>query len=683
MIFKHRWLKILVITFSLVLFVAYFTFATFLFPPHEGAWKYNLAALIPRDVDFYLGKSGLQRDFAEFPRLAIMEAVQRTQAWQTLEASPEFEAWKRENAVDEQWAEMQRQLDMIPLGLDPLTIFGGQAVALAGYFEGSALEQADWALYGRLNWAGKLAIAALSYPGLLGFESAGLTATEEGGVVSLSGGQLPRPLHIARVRDVGIVSTKLELARRAVDLAAHSGEGSLYLSADYGDNIDTVDRAPGRDEFEVIVDMRDLLPILSRSLGQSLDPWPDTRSDRFLPAFMGRLFQAPATKKVLGVIGFDQGVSIDLHGSFSSEKITDAQRSIYSRPGFSHEDILREVAILAPADSALFVYIHGPIKVLLNQLFASVEPALRSNLEDAFRQTGRYNALSEVIDDIASSLHNRLALVVRENDYEVEMVIDTETGDRIYAGPPNDGQPVFSVALVTWYSDEQKLIELRNIIGQNPSIFGLQGADGDTGYYRHSVANFETNEFWAPLVPGTGVVATMNTAKHSYISNVHEMMRLLVKTATQTGYPSLAGRSDFRALLDSTIPSANMLVWVNPAQAAPTLRRQAHYNSRLNATRGIDWGRKRAEEEAKHVARLFPGRSRTSLSQAEREQLDDVVSPAMRELRSDLIDTFAPKLEAEQNRVIDYFESASAILAVLQLEPRDYRLSVRVVTPLD
>jgi hypothetical protein len=71
------------------------------------------------------------------------------------------------------------------------------------------------------------------------------------------------------------------------------------------------------------------------------------------------------------------------------------------------------------------------------------------------------------------------------------------------------------------------------------------------------------------------------------------------------------------------------------------------------------------------------------LSEAEQEQLDDVVSPAMRELRLKLIETRAPQLEAEQNRAIDYFESASAILAVLQLEPRDYRLSVRVVTPLD
>lgn len=683
MIFKRRWVKILVITLSLVSFVGYFAFATFLFPPHEGAWKYNLAALIPRDVDFYLGKSGLQRDFSEFPRLAVMDRVEQTQAWQSLEFSPEFETWKRENAIDEQLAELRTQLALIPLGIEPLSIFGGKAVALAGYFEGSALEEADWAVYGRLNWAGKLGIAALSYPGLLGFENAGITATEEGGVVSLSGGQLQRPLHIARVRDVGIISTKLELAQAALDLAARSGEESLYLSADYGDNIDSVDRSPMRDEIEVIVDMRDLLPILSRSLGQSLDPWPDTRSDRFAPAFLGRIFQAPATKKVLGVIGFDEGFSIDLHGTFSSEKISDAQRSIYSRPGFSHADILREVAILAPADTAMFVYIHGPIHVLLDQVFASVEPALRSNLEDAFRQTGRYNALSEVIDDIASSLNNRLALVVRANDYALEMVEDPETGERTYAGPPNDGQPVFSVALITWYSDEQKLVELRNIIGQHPSIFGLQGADGDTGYYRHSVANFETNEFWAPLIPGTGVVATMNTFKHSYISNVHEMLRLLVKTATQAGYPRLSGRPDFRALLESTIPSANMLVWVNPAEAAPTLRSQAKYNADRNATRGIDWGRRRAEEEAKHVARLFPGRSRTSLNEAEREQLDQVVSPAMIQLRRELIATRAPQLEAEQNRVIDYFESASAILAVLQLEPRDYRLSVRVVTPLD
>jgi len=161
-------------------------------------------------------------------------------------------------------------------------------------------------------------------------------------------------------------------------------------------------------------------------------------------------------------------------------------------------------------------------------------------------------------------------------------------------------------------------------------------------------------------------------------------LRLLVKTATgQAGYPRLSGRSDFRALLDSTMPSANMLVWLNPAEAAPTLRRQAERSSTRDATRGIDWRRKRAEEEAKYMAQLFPGRSRQSLSEREEEQLDEVVSPAMVELRHKMIDTFAPQLEAKQNRAIDYIESASAVLVMLQLEPRKFALAVRVVTPLD
>ena len=64
-----------------------------------------------------------------------------------------------------------------------------------------------------------------------------------------------------------------------------------------------------------------------------------------------------------------------------------------------------------------------------------------SNLADAFRSTGRFPDLDAVRNHLAVSLHNRLALVVRENDYAKESKLDPATGRMEYAGPPNDGSP--------------------------------------------------------------------------------------------------------------------------------------------------------------------------------------------------------------------------------------------------
>jgi hypothetical protein len=666
---------------GLFAFVGYFAFSTFLFPPHEDDWEFDVSALVPRDVDFFVAKAALKEDFGEFPRLAAANRIQRTEAWMELDTSPAYGAWLESNGIEQMLAQLREGLAQIPLGYSPLDVFGGSDLALAGRFKGQSIEQADWAIYGRLNWMGKAALGALNYPGLIGLDGSGLVVTEEEGILHLAGGQLSQDLYVARVLDVGVLGSEASLVRAAVELERASGENSLYLSADYGDRIETVrSRSAKGDEVEVLLDLRALLDNLGHK-----GTLPDTSSERFLTAFMGRVFQIPACRKVMGVIGFDDGVNVDLHGTFSSEEITTAQRRIYGRDaGFGHEKVMEKVAIVAPEDAVLFAYLEGPIATLLEEVLASVDPAMKSNLADAFRSTGRFSDLDAVRNHLAVSLHTRLALVVRENDYAKESKLDPATGRMEYAGPPNDGQSVFAVALITWYSDEGKLIELRELIGQSPAYFGLEGRNGDTGYYQHKVGNYDTREFWSRFVPGTGVIATMNTHDQFIISNVHEMLRDIYKTTTIGGreYPRLSSRPEFIELMSDTVPSANMLVWMNPQSARKTLESQAEAWAREHAATGIDWGRKRAEEENKLIPQLFPGRGRGQLTRDQRDKLNVAVDPILKEYRTDFIKQRIPDLVREKQRQIAYGMSCTSFLAMIQLSPRAFSFSMRTVIPL-
>jgi hypothetical protein len=632
-------------------------------------------------VDFFVAKAALKEDFGEFPRLAAANRIQRTEAWMELDTSPAYGAWLESNGIEQMLAQLREGLAQIPLGYSPLDVFGGSDLALAGRFKGQSIEQADWAIYGRLNWMGKAALGALNYPGLIGLDGSGLVVTEEEGILHLAGGQLSQDLYVARVLDVGVLGSEASLVRAAVELERASGENSLYLSADYGDRIETVrSRSAKGDEVEVLLDLRALLDNLGHK-----GTLPDTSSERFLTAFMGRVFQIPACRKVMGVIGFDDGVNVDLHGTFSSEEITTAQRRIYGRDaGFGHEKVMEKVAIVAPEDAVLFAYLEGPIATLLEEVLASVDPAMKSNLADAFRSTGRFSDLDAVRNHLAVSLHNRLALVVRENDYAKESKLDPATGRMEYAGPPNDGQSVFAVALITWYSDEGKLIELRELIGQSPAYFGLEGRNGDTGYYQHKVGNYDTREFWSRFVPGTGVIATMNTHDQFIISNVHEMLRDIYKTTTIGGreYPRLSSRPEFIELMSDTVPSANMLVWMNPQSARKTLESQAEAWAREHAATGIDWGRKRAEEENKLIPQLFPGRGRGQLTRDQRDKLNVAVDPILKEYRTDFIKQRIPDLVREKQRQIAYGMSCTSFLAMIQLSPRAFSFSMRTVIPL-
>src|SRR5690349_20875779 len=292
---KSRLLRIAAIVLGVLLFAGFFAFSTFLYSPFEGALTEHVAALVPRDVDFFLGRAELGSAFGKFPHLALEEQLLRQPAWQAWAGSAEGKKLAADLKLEETLKELEAQAAQLPFGLQPQEVFGGQELVVAGYFKGRSLEQADWAVYGRTNWLGKLGAALLSYPKLLGLEKQGLKAVVGEGQVALSGGQLPREVFVGRVKDVVIVATKPELVKAAYDLRGAGFADSFYQSANYNDWIQHASRSSARDEFELYVNTRKLLENLALS-----GPWPDPKSQDFAPALLGRLFQLPSLKNAIG-----------------------------------------------------------------------------------------------------------------------------------------------------------------------------------------------------------------------------------------------------------------------------------------------------------------------------------------------------------------------------------------------
>ena len=682
MIFKRRWFRILLVILGLLLFVGYFAFATFLFPLHEAAFKYDVAALVPRDVDFFVAKAELRRDFERFPQLAVVDDMEGNPHFQSFVESPEWGEFKRDQELDTLLADLEQQLGQIPLGLAPLDIFGGEELALAGRFQGSSFTDSDWAIYGRANWAGKLAVALL-WRGWLPLE--GTVVEREDGVMRLSGGQFARPHYLTRIRDVIIAGTSHELVLAAKDLAARSGEGSLLASADYNDYIATAPRHQRQDEFEVIVDLRDLLDNLAVE-----GELPDSNAESFVTSFLGKVFQVPACKKVMGVMGLREGLQVDLYGGIASEEISEDQRAIYMRRGFSQEDVLNDIARVAPEDCALFVYLHGPIDILLKQMLRSMEPATHDLLEQNIRQTGEYDSLAQLVDDLSAGLTNRMALIVTPNEFEVDA-----------NGPPHDGAAVFMVSLVMWYSDGgERVDDLRELVGQNGRIFGLQGqTPGTGGFFTNEIDGSFLYEFWNQMIPGTGVAATMNKDDASnpghgraYLFNNHMAAGDLSRTyrlGRGQGFPNLAERLDFRALLKESLDSANLLIWFNPQAAAPTLMRQAEQKAVAQAKQQLAggaqdyWVRVRREVEAAVMAEHWAGKSRADLDEGDELRFEGLVLEELARRQRAAVRELAPQLQGEMERKVEWSRMMNAGLLLLQLDPREFRMSVRTRVPVD
>jgi len=377
-------LRILGTLTGLLFVVGYFAFSTYFFSPFEGGLDADVAGLVPRRVQFFIAKGHLDRDFDSFPRLAAAEEFALDETWSSLLQSPEYNDLKEAIGLEGALEQIGAVAEELPLGLGPLEVFGGQELAIAGELKGDDLKQADWAAYGSINWAGKLAIEALRYPSLLNLEAQGIRAEDKGRYVTLTGSSLTRPIHIGRIRDVGIVGTGEELVADAFELENRQYQDSMLLRDEYRAFIRTGRRSPNGDDFELFCNLRGVCEELGISAA-----WPDQGADTFLPKFLGRYFQLNSLNQVAGFLDVDGGARVDLHASLSSELISPLMKKHYALDGIGHDDLLQNAALMAPADSAVFAYFNGDVGDLLNEALASAEPAMTQAMEDQFRATGQ------------------------------------------------------------------------------------------------------------------------------------------------------------------------------------------------------------------------------------------------------------------------------------------------------
>lgn len=679
---KKRVLRAGCITLLILAFIGYFAFSTFFFPPHGGRFKADVAGLIPRDVDVYLARADLKAAFSEFPRFAIADEVRENAAVQAFLDSPTWASLNEKNGIDATLADIEKELAALPLGLDILDVIGGEDVAVAGDFTGSTAGDTEWAVYARASFWGKLAVSALKHPKLIGLESQGLKANRSDEVTTLSGPKLRRPIFVTRIDDVVIAGTSRRLIDRARELEVAASQDSLLLAAPYADSILSVDRNEKQRDIELQVNVRKM-----REAWGLQKPFLDPASEKFTPAFLARLLPVAAIRRVLGVVDFDKGVSIDLSGDFSTELMMPDQKAIYRGKGFDEKELM-ELARFAPSDSTIVVYVRGPIGKLLEMVLASMEPAARDNLDQVCKQA-TYSGIDEVVKILNDSLIDRIAFIARPNDWDDsdDMEKDPVTGELVYMGPPHNDTQVFAWTIMSWISNDAPLEEMRNKFGNAGRNIGLQGREPNSrGYFRNKIGGgLILHEFWSQLIPGTGHIAVLNYGDVLMISNRYKMIDALTSNAVATGPGAkearLSSRPDFQYQLQDVLPTGNAMVWFDPRSGTDLIRSQARETAEDRLKDSIDYRTERPAAQRRILGEKFGGKSRSSLPAADAERLDRLVDEAMGEYRDNVIRQNLPRELQEVDRTIAYLEAIESFLAVIRLDQKSFQLAARLVTP--
>jgi len=642
----RRLLRYLLIGLGLLVLGALWAFSFFLFNPFEDAYSYPLASLISREVHFYAYKGGLGRDFERFPRLAILDEVEASPAGQALMDLGIREAiagWDIEPALQE----LETTLAKLPVRVDPLAVFGGRGLAIAGNFAAPDLASAQWAVFARTSWLGKLGVALVA-GGFLDLEKQGITLRpyeSEGQSlgVELSGGQLQQPIYLARIQDVVIIANDGSFLAAADALEGTRGQDSLDRSAKYADNI--VRTGEEGDELELYIDQRAMSEELKLA-----GTWPDRNSQELATALCARLFQLGTVREAVGSVDFAPTVSLDLVGELSSNVLTPFQQRLYDERGFDKDQML-ETSKLVPADAGLFAYLHVDVGDFLRELrsvIMAVDPAAISNLEDVVRSAWNYPSLDPLIVDLDEALRDRVAFFVRDYDYPPET---SETA------PPHDDTPVLAWAVVMWPKDEGKVNAFRKVI-EDSVIPMLRGeGSGSTMWDNTLQGGAKIREYWNELVPGTGHLATLEMVgrdPYLVLTNENRLLGQVFKVYTNgrsdEGLTRLADDPAFHTWVMSGLGSANCLVWAAPRTIEPSLRRISERRTQETGADSIDWAVERPRIESEVLRQHFPGERAGQISEDNLQSYELLVQEAVDRFQSAWMQQHMPEMRAESER---------------------------------
>jgi hypothetical protein len=646
---SRRILRYALIGLVLLLLGGLWAFSFFLFNPFEGRYDHKIASLISREVDFYAAKSQLARDFEPFPRPIFLDELEQSPSGKAileLGLRERVASWKIEEAL----AGLEQVLEQLPVRIDPLSVFGGQALALAGHFAGPDLASVQWAVYGRTSWLGKLAVELVA-GGWIDLAAQGITLApfeHEGETVGvqLSGGQLTRPLYLARILDVVIVASDGAFLVQAEQLEQR-GQDSFGQSAKYADNI--ASEALTGDELELYFDQRALAENLKLA-----GTWPDPRTRELGPALAAKLFQLGTVRELIGTADFARALSLDFVGELSSNVLAPFQQRLYDERGFDKEQLF-EAARLAPADAGLFAYLHGDVGDLLRELravFLGLDPAAVQNLEDFVRAAWNHADLDPLIADLDAALRDRAAFFVRDYDYPEEL------GESV---PPHDDTPVYAWALVLWPKDQARIDAIRKVLSRNDVVemLKIQGATpGSSGLWENTLAGgAKVNEYWNVLVPGTGHLATLEMkGREPYLvlTNENRLLGQIFKAyhtgATDEGLGRLAEETSFQTWAERGLPSANLMLWFAPGAMADTTRRIAQRSIDQSAADHIDWTVERPRIEREVLTRDFPGEVWGNVSDASRDSYEMRVQEEVERFQAAFLEQNLPGLRAESER---------------------------------
>lgn len=614
---SRRFVWILTIVLAVFL-VLYMLFVSIFFNPFESKLD-DTATIVPSQVDFFVRWRDAGSQFNEFPEPQLWQEFEDSSAYADAAESGALMDIGASTGITGMLNEIGKVSEYLPIGLSlkddflsEIAIAGNGELRFDNRFEGMVLMRASFKV--------KAGVSMLGFDFVRDKLPEGIQIEDVGDGIY----RLPQfepfgfqDAYLGRIKDVVILASRQELLTQAQELDSRGGQDSLAKASNFHDNVSAF-LGPNETPIELFLRWDKIGPQVGR--------WPDPNSEGLTSRFLGSFFDTQLLRFLSGYIDLETHVKLRLSGDIDASLGADFQKAWLQGPALGSKRIM-EFATMTPANSFAFMTLAGDPGDVLVQSYDLVAGDLRRSLDRSLADSGQYQSMLQLLQDIGKIYKPGLAMILRNNTLTT---LDAESA------PEHDGTPVPLFAIVGKIDDPAALDRVQNFFEVNWAAF--TGNQGDETIQRLSdMAGAEGLSFVSSVIPGTGEIAMLhmraldtlvitNSANFAYkIQNV-----AFLDPKTPRGKREiLALQESFEKALSTSSNGAHTFFWMDPSNGRDYFEASSvgAAEDAFRLERESAWRALRPKEEARLREEMFGGKG--SLTATETNRLQAAVDDAL------------------------------------------------------
>jgi hypothetical protein len=599
-----------------VLLVLYMLFVTLFFNPFEAKLD-DTATIVPSRVDYFVRWRDAGNQFGEFPEPAVWSEFQGSTAYDEASASGALMDLGASSGISAMLNELGQVSRYLPVGLSLKSDFLSE-IAIAGRGELRLDNRFVGMVMMRASFKVKAGVSMLGFDFVRDKLPEGIQIEDVGDGVY----RLPQfepfgfqDAYLGRVKDVLILASREEFLSEAQELDARSGQDSLAQASNFHDNV-TAYLGPDDTPIEVFLRWDKIGPQAGR--------WPDPNSQGLASRFIGRLFDTEMLRYLAGYLDLDTHLQLRLRGDIDASRGDDFQKAWLQGPALGAHRI-KEFASMTPANAFAFVTLAGDPSKVLVEAYDLVAGDLRNSLDRAVADSGQYQGMFHLLQDIGSVYKPGLALILRNNSY-----VEDESS------PEHDDTPVPLFAIVGKVDDPGALDRVQHFFEAHWASF--TGNHGDETIQRLSnQGGAEGLSFVSTVIPGTGEIVLLHilTLDTVVLTNSDKFAfeilgaGLMDDRSVRSESLLLSRQESFVKAIEGSSNGAHVFLWMDPGNGKEWLEESSigAAQDAFRLERESDWKRLRPQEEKRLREEMFGGRM--SLSPTENARLMAAIDEAV------------------------------------------------------